>query len=529
VLTKLSYLIDNPWSNSLERAKAAGGVLADVLINRQLGVRPVSLIGFSLGARVIFYALLELAKAKAFGVVQDVYFMGATVTASVKTWNQVRSVVSGRFVNAYATNDWLLAYLFRASHAGMATVAGLRPVPGVDDIENVDVSDIVVGHMSYRPFMPLLLKRLGFRTTADHFDEPDSMERDEEVAETTEETTTERPSVEKAKGKKSFSFLRKKSSRVSTPTTESPRGSKDEDEDLPPRVEEGGDPTKGRATPAEEIPPEPSTTLETHVKDEPAIQRKAGFDLEQIKKELEKAEAKPVEERIAESFPTVDPAAGADMPTVSGTASMRPRRGDSVGPSSWSDSPTREIPPASSTVDSVNDDLRQKWSQSFFHTSPNTAAGPASLSDDTWSSSNPFYPKPSGSFASASSAALPSLTFADANGDLDTTSSSSLPLTNGASDYSISFNPFASASTTSFKGLQAHNDTATLSFAPLDGTISFPSAPGTRPHLRDGGDGGPPPASAAAFASPLRGAAANPWSDDQPPPPPVRARTGAWP
>ena len=71
VLTKLGYLIDNPWSNALDRAKGAGKVLADVLLHRNLGVRPITLIGFSLGARVIFYALLELAKHKAFGIVQE--------------------------------------------------------------------------------------------------------------------------------------------------------------------------------------------------------------------------------------------------------------------------------------------------------------------------------------------------------------------------------------------------------------------------------------------------------------------------
>ena len=54
ILTKLGYLIDNPWSNALDRAKAAGLVLADVLMQRHLGVCPIILIGFSLGARAIF-------------------------------------------------------------------------------------------------------------------------------------------------------------------------------------------------------------------------------------------------------------------------------------------------------------------------------------------------------------------------------------------------------------------------------------------------------------------------------------------
>lgn len=173
VLTKLGYLIDNPWNNSLDRAKAAGYVLADVLMNRHLGVRPITLIGFSLGARVIFYALVELAKHKAYGIVQDVFLLGTTVSAAQKTWIEMRSVVSGRFVNAYARNDWVLNYLFRATSGGVGTVAGLRPMEGVPGLENVDVTDKIAGHMSYRTFMPLILDQLGFPVFSDYFDEPE--------------------------------------------------------------------------------------------------------------------------------------------------------------------------------------------------------------------------------------------------------------------------------------------------------------------------------------------------------------------
>jgi pimeloyl-ACP methyl ester carboxylesterase len=172
VLTKLGYLIDNPWNNALDRARAAGSVLAQLLIHRHLGVRPITLIGFSLGARVIFYALLDLAKAKAFGVVQDVYLLGATLTASTSTWCDARSVVSGRFVNAFARHDWVLNYLFRATSGGLNTVAGLRPIENVPGLENVDVTDKIGGHISYRAFMPLILDQLGFPVSSDYFDEP---------------------------------------------------------------------------------------------------------------------------------------------------------------------------------------------------------------------------------------------------------------------------------------------------------------------------------------------------------------------
>ncbi|EJU02650.1 DUF726-domain-containing protein [Dacryopinax primogenitus] len=173
ILTKLGYLIDNPWSNALDRSVAAGLILADVLRKRALGVRPVTLIGFSLGARVIFYALVELAKQRAYGIVQDVVMLGGAITASTKTWHAVRSVTAGRLINGYARNDWVLNYLFRASVGGLYTVAGLRPIEDVPGIENVDVTDKIAGHASYRVYMPVILHQLGFPVTADYFDEPE--------------------------------------------------------------------------------------------------------------------------------------------------------------------------------------------------------------------------------------------------------------------------------------------------------------------------------------------------------------------
>lgn len=203
VLTKLGYLIDNPWSNALDRAKSAGLVLADVLIRRHLGVRPITLIGFSLGARVIFYALLELAKQKHFGIVQDVILLGATVTAPHRTWLEVRSVISGRFVNCYARNDWVLNYLFRATAGSLNTVAGLRPLNNVPGLENIDVTDKIAGHMSYRTFMPLILDQLGFPVSADYFDEPEVRAARDIVADelgTTNASSTDRSPTSRANG-----------------------------------------------------------------------------------------------------------------------------------------------------------------------------------------------------------------------------------------------------------------------------------------------------------------------------------------
>ena len=108
VLTKLSYLIDNPWTVSLGRANAAGLILADSLIDRNLGVRPITLVGFSLGSRVIFACLRELSNRGATGFVQNVYLFGSPIVANKDEYSRARMVVSGRFVNGYASNDWIL-------------------------------------------------------------------------------------------------------------------------------------------------------------------------------------------------------------------------------------------------------------------------------------------------------------------------------------------------------------------------------------------------------------------------------------
>ncbi|WVQ78738.1 hypothetical protein IAT38_000825 [Cryptococcus sp. DSM 104549] len=314
ILTKLGYLIDNPWSNALDRARAAGLVLADLIIQRHAGVRPISLIGFSLGARAIFYALVELARQKAYGLVEDVFIFGTTVTASRATWLDVRSVVAGRFVNGYATNDWMLGYLFRATSGGLNTVAGLRPVETVQGLENVDVTEIITGHMSYRSCMPQLLAKVGFPVTADYFDEPDDPEMDMNIQERT--IVNEAEEEAKKNRKKILGIFPARSSTSasgsSTPNPEKKSGTSTpanaaeyelDDDELPPREEEAdlGDLSGGALT-------EPKTEEEKAALKEAvakaqkeheeamrkeaeavkAIPATAGFDFQAISKELGK-------------------------------------------------------------------------------------------------------------------------------------------------------------------------------------------------------------------------------------------------
>jgi len=152
--------------------------LADTLIGNYQEKRPVTLIGYSLGARVIYYCLRELAEKNKYGIVEDVYIIGTPVMESVKDWEQCCSVVSGRFVNGYITHDWVLGFLYRASSGSFSTVAGLAPIP-VDRIENICLDEIVNGHLDYRRKVPLILKKFGFIVTSDTFEtEEESNEKE---------------------------------------------------------------------------------------------------------------------------------------------------------------------------------------------------------------------------------------------------------------------------------------------------------------------------------------------------------------
>lgn len=200
ILTKLSYLIDNPWTVSLDRAVSAGQILADSLIERNLGTRPITLVGYSLGARVIFSCLQELAKRGAYGLIQNVYMFGSPIVVSKEEYLKARTVVAGRFVNGYNRTDWILGYFFRLTNGGIRRVAGLAAIEDLPWIENIDVTDMVSGHMEYRTAMPKLLKATGWMVESEEFTEiedPDPDNHNERQRELINEIEEARRTIEK--------------------------------------------------------------------------------------------------------------------------------------------------------------------------------------------------------------------------------------------------------------------------------------------------------------------------------------------
>ncbi|PSS05250.1 hypothetical protein BD289DRAFT_449112 [Coniella lustricola] len=236
-LAKAARLIDNPFSVAMSRSDKAGAVLADALINKVQGERPVTLMGYSLGARVIYACLNELAQRKALGLVESVCLIGAPVPSDPVIWRRIRAVVAGRVVNVYSTKDYLLALLYRANNLQYG-IAGLQAICEVGGVENVDVSQFVSGHTQYRFLVGPILEKVGLedidgavverqllklkkqekedeeareRSEADAkekgkaaVDEAEEMEREMKRAEEEEDALEKRRQVEKSMGQMSL-------------------------------------------------------------------------------------------------------------------------------------------------------------------------------------------------------------------------------------------------------------------------------------------------------------------------------------
>jgi hypothetical protein len=97
----------------------------------------------------VHQTLQTLAAKRAFNVVENVIFISAPLPArNTASWRSIRSVVSGRVVNCYAQDDWVLGFVYRGGSLEWG-VSGLEKVDCISGIENYDVSGLVSGHLQY--------------------------------------------------------------------------------------------------------------------------------------------------------------------------------------------------------------------------------------------------------------------------------------------------------------------------------------------------------------------------------------------
>ncbi|OII72241.1 uncharacterized protein cubi_01574 [Cryptosporidium ubiquitum] len=140
--------LDNTWSVSRQKTEKAAIILADVLCSIEItGNRPIKLVGYSMGARLIYLALQIMYDRKQFNKIQDVVLLGLPSSLNTKNWIKARCVVSNRLINVFSRSDWVLAFFYRYMQWGFH-VAGISPV-NIASIENYDVTGMITSHDQY--------------------------------------------------------------------------------------------------------------------------------------------------------------------------------------------------------------------------------------------------------------------------------------------------------------------------------------------------------------------------------------------
>lgn len=171
------------WYKALVTAKYVGKRLS-YLLQCTKTENGYILMGHSLGARVIYYTLIDLYNYKC-NVVKEAYLFGGAVGRSNadKSWSKAGSATEGRIFNFYSRNDKVLSILYMLSMLDIDTEKnyekhvillrkilddmdfeigskpiGLRPIKEEPKINNIDVSKVIQGHSEYKNCLDDMIK-----------------------------------------------------------------------------------------------------------------------------------------------------------------------------------------------------------------------------------------------------------------------------------------------------------------------------------------------------------------------------------
>jgi pimeloyl-ACP methyl ester carboxylesterase len=149
------------WHSAMNAAEQAGELLARAILCTP-GWR-FTLVGHSLGARVIHYALKALAKHPDKRV-SNAYLLGGAVGGSAKDnacWEAAVSAVSGRIFNCYSSEDLTLQGAYQTANVMYSRPAGYAGIhlehPRIVDF---NCSALVGGHMKWKSSFREILAQL---------------------------------------------------------------------------------------------------------------------------------------------------------------------------------------------------------------------------------------------------------------------------------------------------------------------------------------------------------------------------------
>ena len=171
---KLAYSVRNGLAQSLvtlghdraehfrrsrSKAECMGEQLPEQLNNylrsQHPGIDTISLLGHSLGGRLVVSSLKKLALTSGYRLaINDVLLMAAAVEVKPDEAQRMRSLVKGRLINAYSKEDRILHMNFGESSLGRNAA---------DHFENIRIPNF--GHSDYWKKLPEVLARTEFKST----------------------------------------------------------------------------------------------------------------------------------------------------------------------------------------------------------------------------------------------------------------------------------------------------------------------------------------------------------------------------
>lgn len=128
------------WEQVKSRAKQVGrDHLAKLVSN--IPEKSVSLIGYSLGVRIIYHGIESWSESKK--ILNNAILLGGAVRRN-KEWGVKASRLTGQIVNFYNSDDQVLLYLFKIGELYLKSPCGLKPIKDYHPkIINVDATALI--------------------------------------------------------------------------------------------------------------------------------------------------------------------------------------------------------------------------------------------------------------------------------------------------------------------------------------------------------------------------------------------------
>ncbi|MFS8885054.1 DUF726 domain-containing protein [Synechococcus sp. H70.2] len=144
------------WEAHKAKAKEVGLKYAYPLLSA-LPERQITLMGFSLGARVAYYIMRGWPQTADRRLKDVILLSGAVRRQADKNWSLHVENITGKLVNIYNEDDWVLAYVFKVPSLNRSP-CGIKPIREFHPrIENLNATHLIgSGEHSYEAYLPHL-------------------------------------------------------------------------------------------------------------------------------------------------------------------------------------------------------------------------------------------------------------------------------------------------------------------------------------------------------------------------------------